>query len=151
MFEITVKKAKPTVKQTESLITSGSLNAFSVHFLFDDEWDGFTRFAVFKTELKPAIEIVLDATDTCDIPWELLVDPGQRIQLGAYGVKIGTDKQIRLPTIWLKLDQIQEGVLYGMEGKEPTPDIYGQFVEALNKIPQPMTAAALRDILTGGE
>lgn len=110
-----------------------------------------TRWAVFKTESKDAIEILLDDTDTCDIPWEMLTDPGKRVALGAYGVKIGEDKQIRLPTIWVKLDQIAEGVLYGMEGKEPTPDIYQQFIEALNKIPTPMSAAELRDILTGGE
>lgn len=151
MFEIDVRKAKPTIKNTEPLLTSGSLNAFSVHFIFNDDWDGMTKFAVFKTAERPAIEIVLDDTNTCDIPWELLQTPGQRIQCGAYGISITDQKQIRLPTIWLKLDEISEGVLYGVEGREPTPDIYEQFVDALNKIPEPMTAAALREILTGGE
>lgn len=152
MFEIDVRKAKPSVKQSEPLITSGSLNAFSVHFIFNNDWDGMTKFATFrKKDSKEVYEISLKEDDIADIPWELLVEPGPRIQVGAYGIRIGEDKHVRLPTIWINLEDISEGVLYGVEGREPTPDIYEQFVEALKSIPKPMTAEQLRAILTGGE
>lgn len=150
MFVIDVKKAKPSVSKSEPLITSGSLNAFSVQFIFNDDWAGMTRFATFRIKGQPIMEVLLDDTDTCDIPWELLVAPGARIQIGAYGIRIGEDKHVRLPTVWINLEDISEGVLYGTEGREPTPDIYQQFVDALNKIPKPITADELRQILTGG-
>lgn len=152
MFEVEVRKAQPKIKQTEPLITSGSLNAFSVHFVFNEDWDGMTKFATFrKRGTKDVYELLLSDNDVADIPWELLVEPDGKIQVGAYGIKIGDDKHIRLPTIWLNLEDISEGVLYGVAGREPTPDIYAQFVEALKNIPRPMTADELRDILTGKE
>lgn len=151
MYVIDVRKAKPTIKQTEPLITSGSLNAFQVQFLFSEDWDGMTKFAVFKAPEKEMSEVLLDESDICDIPWEVLVDPGGKLQVGVYGIKVGGDKEVRLPTIWIRLDEISEGVLYGKYTEKPTPDIYTQFVEALNNIPKPMTAEQLRDILTRGE
>lgn len=152
MFEVDVRKAKPTIKQSEPLITSGSLNAFSVHFIFNEDWDGMTRFATFrKKDSKEIFEILLNDDDTADIPWELLTDPGPRVQIGAYGVRIGEDKHVRLPTIWINLEDISEGVLYGMIGREPTPTIYEQFLDAMNSVPKPMTAEELREILTGKE
>lgn len=152
MFEIDVRKAKPSVKQSEPLITSGSLNAFSVHFIFNDDWNDMTKFATFrKKDSKEVYEILLKEDDIADIPWELLVSPGPRIQVGAYGIRIGEDKHVRLPTIWINLEDISEGVLYGVEGREPTPDIYEQFVEALKSIPKPITVEELRAILTGKE
>lgn len=147
MFQIDVQKAKPSAKTIEPLVTSGSLNAFSVQFKFNEEWDGMTKFATFRIKGQPIIEILLDETNICDIPWELMKDPGVQIQVGAYGIKIGDDKHIRLPTTWINLQNVSEGVLFGTEGREPTPDIYEQFVEALNKIPKPMTIDELKEIL----
>lgn len=148
MFVIDVQKAKPKLSTTEPLITSGSLNAFQVKFNFNDDWNGMTKIATFRLKGEPIMEVLLDDTDTCDIPWELLVNPGGKIQVGAYGIRTGEDKHVRLPTIWINLEDISEGVLYGTEGREPTPDIYEQFVNAVKKIPKPMTTDELRDILT---
>lgn len=151
MFIVDCKKAKPTLKQTEPLITSGSLNAFSVKFVFNEDWEGMTKFATFrKRNSSEVYEILLKDDGVADIPWELLTEPGPKIQVGAYGIRVGEDKHVRLPTIWLNLEDVIEGVLYGIEGREPTPDIYEQFVDALKKIPRPMTNEELRKILTGG-
>lgn len=151
MFIVNCLKAKPTVKQSEPIITSGSLNAFSVHFVFNEDWDGMTKFATFRVKGEKPVEMLLDETDTCDIPWELLIEPGPRIQVGAYGIRITDKKHIRLPTIWVNMEEISEGVLYGVEGREPTPDIVDQLVDALQRIPKPMTVDELRSLLTGGE
>lgn len=148
MFVIDVKKAKPSLKETETLVTSGSLNAFTVQFLFNDDWDGMTKIATFRIKGKPIMEVLLDDTNICDIPWELLVDPGVQIQVGAYGIRTGEDKHVRLPTVWINLKDISEGVLYGVEGREPSLDIYQQFLDAVQKIPKPITAEQLRQILT---
>lgn len=152
MFIVDCKKAKPTLKQSEPLITSGSLNAFSVQFSFNEDWDNMTKFATFRKRSSGEVyEILLKDDNVADIPWELLVDPGPKIQVGAYGIRIGEDKHIRLPTIWINLEDVTEGVLYGVEGKEPTPDLYEQLLEAMNSIPRPMTNEELRQILTGKE
>lgn len=148
MYVIDVKKAKPSLTTTEPLITSGSLNAFQVKFNFNEDWNGMTKIATFRLKDQSIMEVLLDETNTCDIPWELLVDPGGRIQVGCYGIRTGEDKHVRLPTIWINLQDISEGVLYGTEGREPSPDIYQQFLEAVQKIPKPMTADELREILT---
>lgn len=148
MFKIDVKKAKPSASEVEPLITSGALNAFSVQFVFNDDWQGMTKFATFRVKGKPIIEVLLDDTNICDIPWECMAEPGGLIQVGAYGIRIGEDKHVRLPTTWINLKDVSEGVLFGTEGREPTPDIYEQFVDALNKIPKPMTIDELREILS---
>lgn len=138
MFVIDVKKAKPTITQTEPLITSNSINAFSVQFIFSEEWDGMQRFAVFKTPQSDPMQILLDDTNICDIPWELLQEDGPKVLVGAYGLK-DDGKEIRLPTIWITIDSISEGVLEGYEVADPTPDIYSQFIEALNRLQKPGT------------
>lgn len=148
MFIVDCKKAKPTLKQSEPLITSGSLNAFSVQFLFNDDWNGMTKFATFRKRGNNKVyEILLQDDNIADIPWELLAEPGPKIQVGAYGVLIAEKKQIRLPTIWINVEDISEGVLFGIEGREPTPDIFDQLVEALQNVPRPMTVEELRAIL----
>lgn len=133
MFEVNIEKAKPTIQEIEQVVTSGSVNAFSIHFVFSEEWDSLTRFAVFKTSKTETYEILLDESNTCDIPWEVLVDYNEKLMIGAYGLS-PDGKYIRLPTTWLDLTKIQRGVTDGLDHKDPTPDVYQQFVDKLHGV-----------------
>lgn len=44
-----------------------------------------------------AISVLLDNTNECTIPWEVLAKPGHRLEAGVYGTRDGA---VVLPTIW---------------------------------------------------
>lgn len=107
MFRLVVSKNQIKVAQTEPM-TSGSVDVYQIQFEFSDDWDGFLKFAVFD-DGDVRIEIPLDESNICNIPWEVMTDPGDTVEAGVYGAK---GKQV-LPTIWATLGKIQEGVIEG--------------------------------------
>lgn len=132
MWTIEVTKAKSRLTKEEPLLTSGSVNAFQVEFKFDSEWDGLDKFATFRLQGKSDIyEIWMATSNVVDIPWELLTQAGGTLQVGAYGINDEGERVIRLPTTWLRVMDISQGVLDGKEVEEPTPDIYEQFIESV--------------------
>lgn len=83
MFKAIVSKNMIEVTQTEP-ITSGSVNAYLVEFEFSDEWVDLERIAVFQTSGDP-VNVLLDDTNICFIPWEVMTEFGGRIRFGVYG------------------------------------------------------------------
>lgn len=140
MFILQANKNELLVKHRE-MITSGSVNVHKAKFYFDECWDGFARTAVFKTVNK-SISVILDSENICMIPYEVLEKDKVDLYIGVYGTK-GED--IVLPTIWAFATKIVLGVDIGEEPTPPTPDIWEQI---LDRIPEPMTAEELREILT---
>lgn len=119
MIEINVLKNDIRITERES-ITSGSVNAYKVHFHFNSHWDGLEKVAVFRTASK-VINVPIE-NDVCVIPWEVMTTPGVVIDIGVYGIKA---LQIVLPTIWARLATVVEGVFIGdAESGDHTPDVY---------------------------
>lgn len=132
-WTIEVSKAKPRLIKEEPLLTSGSVNAFQVEFKFDSEWDNLDKFATFRLQGKSDVyEIWMAESNVVDIPWELLTQTGGSLQVGAYGINNEGEQVVRLPTTWLKVIDISQGVIEGREVEEPTPNIYEQFINAVN-------------------
>lgn len=126
MFIIYANKNGLDVRQREPM-TSGSVKVYKAHFEFDSYWDGFDRVAVFSAG-DVRIDVALDETGTCFIPWEVLSTPNLEVIVGVYGVN---DDRV-LPTVWGSMGTIERGVILGGEGiPEPTPDIYAQLMESL--------------------
>lgn len=107
-------------------LTSGSVNAYTVAFSFDSIWDGLDRTAVFQAG-DSKISVILDDTNQCQIPWEVLENPRRTLEVGVYGTRNGT---VVLPTVWVSLGEIKQGVSLGDNNQPPTPDVYGQILQA---------------------
>lgn len=107
-------------------LTSGSVNAYTVAFSFDSIWDGLDRTAVFQAG-DSKISVILDDTNQCQIPWEVLENPRRTLEVGVYGTRNGT---VVLPTVWVSLGEIKQGVSLGDNNQPPTPDVYSQILQA---------------------
>ena len=121
--------------RTAELITSGSVQAYTVKFKFSSDWDGLIKTAVFRTAAT-SVSMMLDETNECTIPWEVLATPSEiwnrakmRLEVGVYGTK---DEVVVLPTTWATLGTIQEGAEPGENAREPTPSVYQQLIDQLD-------------------
>ena len=129
---------------TRELLTSGSVNAYTVAFSFDSIWDGLDRTAVFQAG-DSKISVILDDTNQCQIPWEVLENPRRTLEVGVYGTRNGT---VVLPTVWVSLGEIKQGVSLGDNTQPPTPDVYSQILAAASKAEQ--IAQSVRDDADSG-
>lgn len=117
-------------------MTSGSSNVYVVRFEFSKEWEGLTKTAVFRAtggglENPVTVSVLLDDSNECMVPWEVLANPGSQVFFGAYGL---LGKNVVLPTVWLSQGVVLEGVISteGTPAGEPTPDIYQQLLDKIN-------------------
>lgn len=101
------------------------MNAYTVAFSFDSIWDGLDRTAVFQAG-DSKISVILDDTNQCQIPWEVLENPRRTLEVGVYGTRNGT---VVLPTVWVSLGEIKQGVSLGDNNQPPTPDVYSQILQ----------------------
>lgn len=108
-------KSQLKIKRGEYL-TSGMVNTVMVHFSFSPDWEGLTRTAVFKAG-DTAVSVPLEDSGECGIPWEVLAEPGVELFAGVYGAR---DGEVVLPTVWVGLGMILEGVP-APEGSSPPP------------------------------
>ena len=122
MFLLQASKNKLTLLSREPL-TSGSVNAYLVRFAFSPDWEGLTRTAVFRYGGGEAVSVLLDGTDQCTIPWEVLTSHGARLDVGVYG-KLGED--VALPTVWAGLGTVLAGAAPGDDARPPTPELWRQ-------------------------
>ncbi len=128
MFVVHVNKNQLTVRDHD-MVTSGSVEVYTVQFQFSNYWDGFAKVVIFRTRSK-AITVLLD-NDECQIPWEVMTTPRETISIGVYG----TDSEGRvLPTIWGTLVTVSEGVVVSdTDPSVSTPSLYQQILDELVK------------------
>lgn len=119
---------KQTITADKCELVSDTKNIYKCKFTFDKEWDGFARTAVFKRG-EVVIEVILDENDMCDLPYEMLTNPGQFIA-GVFGSK--EDK--RYPTIYTDSIRVKKGVENGDLPMPPTPSVYDQIATKYDEI-----------------
>lgn len=151
MFVMNVDKNIATISSTEPM-TSGSSKVYLVEFYFSPEWNDLSRIAVFKSG-ETVVDVLLDDSNICFMPWEVMTTPNVPVSFGVYGTK---DGNVVLPTIWAKTEDILEGVITGAETQPPSPTLYEQLLaklemlENLGDLPNliPLTTDELEEILT---
>lgn len=121
MFLLYVDKTKLTVHQREP-VTSGSANVYEARFEFSPDWEGLNRTAVFRAG-KESRSVLLDESNVCSVPWEVLAQPNVLLQVGVYGA---WDGKIVLPTVWASLGVILEGTVPGDDARPPAPELWEQ-------------------------
>ena len=116
------------IEKTE-LTVEKCVNYDRVAFTFDESWADLVRTATFWRGSKAAdvYQILLDDTNECDIPWELLQKDGY-IQIGVTG--IGADGSL------VTTQPIAQSVARGTYRdaripSDPTPTIYEQINQQL--------------------
>ncbi len=108
----------------QSVLTSGSVKVDQVHFTFSPDWDGCARTAVFLSGSK-TVAVVLDETNQCYIPKEVLTTTDLSVLVGAYGVVGGNITVI--PTVYGMLGKVRRGVDQTADNSpEPTPTMMQQ-------------------------
>lgn len=145
MIKLSAVGTSLTVVEREP-VTSGSVGINSVEFTFDSSWDGLSRVAVFKSNAGERSK-VLDETNTCTIPHEVLA-PGaahSTLYAGVYGTQIVNGETIiSRPTIWaVAAGCILPGVDQdASETVDPTPTQYQQMLSMASASKNPPKISA---------
>ncbi len=128
LLRLSVSKTTLKIEKTE-LTVEKCVNYDRVAFTFDESWADLVRTATFWRGSKAAdvYQILLDDTNECDIPWELLQKDGY-IQIGVTG--IGADGSL------VTTQPIAQSVARGTYRdaripSDPTPTIYEQINQQL--------------------
>ena len=112
-------------------ISSGEQNTVEVHVDFSDDWDGFSKSAVFFTSLnKNAIYEIVMTDGKCIVPAEAMKKECM-LFIGIRGVNSNNNE---VKTTSLVKYKISEGTPTGNSTDiEPTPDVYQQLLTAYEK------------------
>lgn len=105
------------------VISSGNVNYDTITFEFCSRWDGFRKTAIFYRTKDDVYYQILDESDTCKIPNEVLGDTGV-IYIGVFGVKEDITITSEILTYRIREGAITEG----LKPSDPTPDIYDQII-----------------------
>ncbi len=123
MFVLKAEKNRLTVLERE-LVTSGSVEAYTVRFQFSRDWDGLSRAACFRAGAQ-TVSVLLDSGGECTVPWEVMGPDGKgkTLYAGVCGTKEGG---VVLPTVWAGLGVILEGASGGENARAPTAQLWRQ-------------------------
>ena len=128
MSTIRVKCIDQTLVLTNTpVISSGGIQEDHVSFSFCPLWAGYYKTAVFwRTEADP-YHVILDDTNSCEIPPEVLTSGGV-LYFGVFGVNdAGAQRTSNVLRYNIELGTITEGT----HPSDPTPDIYTQLLAAV--------------------
>lgn len=113
----------------ENFAVSDGMMFDTVKFTFPDNWNGYAKTAIFKTEDGQTFNVVLDGANPlcvneneCYIPYEVI--KSAYFYLSVFGV---LDDSIATTTS-VKVKVLQSGYAEGAEPSEPTPTEYQQLI-----------------------
>lgn len=125
MFIVEANANKAWCTERE-LLTTGS-KGLQVKLSFSDDWDGMTKFAIFRAYDVSWADLVQN--DTVTIPDSVLVRPNVNLLMGLYGVNAaGT---VAIPTVYTDLGAIRKGAeIYDADNAQVPTDA-AEFYEQL--------------------
>ena len=99
------------------------------------DWDGKTKKALFRSGTV-SYEAAINASGVCTVPWEVLVSPENKFSALSGCIKIfvsvvGTSGTIQIPTKECRVELGVSGLTESLNGAEPTPNLYEQFVDTI--------------------
>lgn len=106
------------------VIASGGIKEDRVAFTFCPMWDGYYKTAVFWRTEDEVYNQVLDDTNSCDIPPEVLGTEGV-LYFGVFGVN---DAEVQRTSEVLRYTIERGAITEGGKPSDPTPDIYTQLL-----------------------
>lgn len=127
------------IKTGGIVLVSSSVNIYSCSFVFSDDWNGYTKTAVFCLNDGTNFEVPI-LQDTCNIPWEALQEPGN-LRIGVYGIMGSGENGQRYPTVWTNDIRVARGTP-SCETSPPTLSAYEQFVQQVEDVSNQALEAA---------
>ena len=130
MQEIKLRVTGNRIEVTErpEVITSGTVG-LPVKFVFDSQWDGLQKVAVFRA--GEVIKDVLDPEKGATVPWEVLEKPNVWLSIGIYGSN--QDGSLVIPTLWSNVGVVHKGAdPKGDPATDPTLPIWQEILGRLN-------------------
>lgn len=147
MSTIKVKCIDQTlVLESTPVIASGGALENVVSFSFCPQWDGFYKTAVFWRTEDNAYHVVLDSTNACTIPAEVMGTDGE-LFFGVFGVN---DENVRRTSNVLRYSIARGVITEGTQPPDPTPDIYTQLLAAVASLGTNKGKADKVENATGG-
>ncbi len=118
------------LKITEApVIASGGQNETSIVFTFCEKWDGLVKTAIFYRDEEEVYYCVLDAENTCVVPWEVCYESGT-FYIGVFGEK----DMVRRTSTTARYKVKRGAVTDGLYPSNPTLDVYNQIIAAVDKV-----------------
>ena len=112
----------------KNLYASDSQEYLKAKFIFDDDWEGLTKTAVFYQNAESVYHVILDSEGSCIVPYEALTESGL-LYIGVFGVS-GTK---RITTNIEVVDIAQGSYGNGLTPDDPSEDIYAQIVAIMEE------------------
>lgn len=104
MIELRATKARLAVLRRE-YVSSGSSRVYDVQFHFSHDWDGLQKMALFRIgQCEPTAPILLPLNDRCQIPSEVLYEPGKMLYIGVMGIASDAELPDNLPYLHAEED-----------------------------------------------
>ena len=133
--EITGQTVRSVTRHNDGNSVMGTVGVERVEFIFDQTWDGLLKYACFKNTGRPRnkqeVRVLLDSTNTIDIPWEMYTASGN-LYVGVCGSQ-GED--IVMPTIWALMSSVVKGVNPETDNaKELTPSLVQQMIAVVDSV-----------------
>lgn len=126
MKEIIIKITGPHAQLEHTPVITSGMVGLPVRFQFDESWAGFTKTAVFTA--GGVSRDVLEITDGCAVPFEVLMIPYRTLRIGVYGVS--ADGKCVMPTVWADAGQILPGAEPAQDGSaEPSLPVWQQLLQ----------------------
>lgn len=119
-LQIRVRKQVLTCRQ---VTISNSVNFIRASFQFDDEWNGTEKHVIFSNGDIPTVEVLLDESLSCVVPWEVLQEEGD-LYVSVVGIRGDTTITTKLMDEPIKV--YASGELGGSDPKEPSQTIWDQ-------------------------
>ena len=126
-MRIKVTKTTVSIIKNDYTINNGEYNVNACNFVFDEEYDGLVKKAIFKqgdNEVEMAI-----IHDGCDLPSEFL--NGEEMELKVYGYELQGDKYVIRYSPTPTYIYLRPGS-YRPSEEEITPTQFEQYEQALN-------------------
>lgn len=137
IIKLTTNDQQLTASQKPKL-ASGDVESVKVQVEFDVFWDDFiAKSAVFHTSKYMTVYETLLTNNECIIPHEVLAEPGT-LFIGIRGI---TSDGSAVKTSTLLKYTIVQGAEAGESTAEPTPDMYQQYLQAMDEKLDPHLAA----------
>lgn len=117
-LQIRVRKQVLTCRQVS---IANSVNFVRATFQFDSEWNGTQKHVIFSNGDIPSVELLLDETQSCIVPWEVLQEEGD-LFISVVGI-LG-DIKITTKLMDDPIKVYASGELGGSSPNPPTPSIW---------------------------
>ena len=118
-------KNQALTRLDDNTVVEKSRGYLTARFEFSDDWDGLTKTAIFRHNKGTPWEMLLDAENVCDVPWEATLAGEMEVSVfGGDLITTNAEAVIVEPSGYTK----------GETPSDPTPDVYTQIIEQVSAL-----------------